>query len=282
MKTIALKSNAKINLFLDIVDKRLDGYHNIKTVMQEIKLHDIVKIKENPDTIRITCNNTDVPTDQRNTCYKVATLIKEKYKIQSFVDIEIDKIIPTQAGLAGGSSNAAAVIKGLNALWSLNMSMNEMKEIAVQIGADVPFSLVGGTCLCEGIGEIITPLKPFKWKNIIIIKPDFSISTPIAYKNVTQKQYNLNKNTRIFDFINSEDYYCTCLAISNTLESVVLNLYPQIRTIKLDLIERGAISALMTGSGSCVYGFYDEDKTAKTAYEQLKTIYNNVYVTNTI
>ncbi len=280
-KGIKLNSYAKINLFLDVINKRQDGYHNIKSVMQEIDLHDEVQINESKSGIIISCDNYNVPLDEKNTCYKAAMLIKEKFNINLGVSISIKKTIPTEAGLAGGSGNAAAVIKGLNKLWNLGMSIDEMKEIGIKIGADVPFCLTGGTCLCEGVGDKITELKSFKWDNIIIIKPDFSISTPLAYKNVTDKEYNYYENNKILDYINNNDYHNTCISVANTLEVAAIKLCPQISLIKYDLNSSGAISSLMTGSGSSVYGFYDNNALMLAAYGELAKKYNKIFITKT-
>lgn len=278
---IEIKSYAKINLFLDIVNKRPDGYHNIKTVMQEIDLYDVLLIEEQENGICISCDNYNIPLDNKNTCYKAANLIKEIYNINLGVKIQIKKVIPTGAGLAGGSSNAAAVIKGLNKLWNLNMSLNDMLEIGVKIGADVPFCLTGGTCLCEGIGDKITELNPFVWNNIIIIKPDFSISTPLAYKNVTRSEYNHYKNNKILEYIRKKDYYNTCVSVANTLEIAAIKFKPEILTIKEDLLESAAFSSLMTGSGSSIYGFYNNSDELDKAYNYLSKKYNKVFITKT-
>ncbi len=281
-KGIKLNSYAKINLFLDVIDRRPDGYHNIKSVMQEIDLHDEVQINEIKSGINISCDNYNVPLDEKNTCYKAASLIKEKYDISMGVEILIKKVIPTEAGLAGGSGNAAAVIKGINKLWNLGMSIDEMKEIGVKVGADVPFCLTGGTCLCEGVGDKITELKPFKWDNMIIIKPNFSISTPVVYKNITDKEYNYYKDNNILEYINSNDYYKTCLSVANTLEIAAIKLQPQISLIKDDLINSGAISSLMTGSGSSIYGFYESTTSMMAANDKLSKKYNKTFNVKTL
>lgn len=281
-KDIKLSSYAKINLFLDVIDKRQDGYHNIKSVMQEIDLHDEVQINEIKSGIIISCDNYNIPLDEKNTCYKAARLIKEKYDISMGVKISIKKVIPTEAGLAGGSGNAAAVIKGINKLWNLGMSIDEMKEIGIKVGADVPFCLTGGTCLCEGVGDKITELNPFKWDNMIIIKPNFSISTPTVYKNVTDKEYNYYKDNKILDYINNNDYYKTCLSVANTLEIAAIKLQSQISLIKNDLISSGAISSLMTGSGSSVYGFYESTTSMLTANDKLSKKYNKIFNARTL
>ena len=199
MKRLKLNSYAKINLFLDVLNKREDDYHNIKTVMQRVSMYDKLEIFENKFGIELACDNRKIPIDERNTCYKAASLIKDKFNIDTGIKIIIKKTIPSGAGLAGGSSNAAAVITGLNELWKLGMTMEEMQEIGVKVGADVAFCLKGGTCLCEGLGDIITELNPFIWENILIIKPDFSIPTPLAYKTLTEKDHNKYSDNKILD-----------------------------------------------------------------------------------
>lgn len=282
MNIIKLNSYAKINLFLDVLNKRSDGYHNIKSVMQQIDLHDELQISESESGIKISCDNYAIPLDERNTCYKAAVLIKEKFDIRTGLNIIIKKTIPDEAGLAGGSSNAAAVIKGIDKLWDLGMSIEEMQEIGVKIGADVPFCIRGGTCLCEGLGDKITELKPFIWENIIIIKPDFSISTPVAYKTLTDNEHNYHTENKILDYINDSDYYKTCMSVANTLELAALKLQPQISSIKEELKNSGAISSLMTGSGSAVYGFYCDKASMLSAYDKLSKKYSKIFTSKTI
>lgn len=282
MNIIKLNSYAKINLFLDVLNKRSDGYHNIKSVMQQIDLHDELQISKSESGIKISCDNNAIPLDERNTCYKAAVLIKEKFDIGTGLNIIIKKTIPDEAGLAGGSSNAAAVIKGIDKLWNLGMSIEEMKEIGVKIGADVPFCIKGGTCLCEGLGDKITELKPFIWENIIIIKPDFSISTPVAYKTLTDKEHNYHTYNKILDYINQSDYYKTCISVANTLELAALKLQPQISSIKEELKNSGAISSLMTGSGSAVYGFYSDKTSMLSAYDKLSKKYSKIFTSKTV
>lgn len=282
MKRIKLNSYAKINLFLDVLNKREDDYHNIKTVMQRVSIYDKLEIFENKYCIELACDNRKIPIDERNTCYKAAALIKDKFNINTGIKIIIKKTIPSGAGLAGGSSNAAAVITGLNELWKLGMTMEEMHEIGVKVGADVAFCLKGGTCLCEGLGDIITELNPFIWENILIIKPDFSIPTPIAYKTLTEKDHNKYSDNKILDYINANDYYNTCMSVANTLEFAAFKLQAQIPQIKKELIKSGAISSLMTGSGSAVFGFYTDKSSITKAYDILSKKYNRIFICKTV
>lgn len=282
MNKIKLNSYAKINLFLDVINKREDDYHNIKSVMQRVNLYDKLEISENKFGIELSCDNRKIPTDERNTCHKAAYLVKEKFNITKGVKIHIKKTIPFGAGLAGGSANAASVIVGLNELWNLGMNIDEMQEIGVKVGADVAFCLRGGTCLCEGLGDIITELKPFIWENILIIKPNFSISTPLAYKTLTENEHNRYKENKILSYIDNNDYYNTCLSVANTLELAAFKLQKQIPLIKEELINTGAISSLMTGSGSAVFGFYTDKSSINRAYDILSKKYNRIFICKTI
>lgn len=278
-----LNSYGKINLFLDIKGKLQNGYHLIETVMQSINLHDEIVIEEIPNNeIVIECNDLSIPTDSRNTCYKAAKIIKEKYSIASGISIFIYKNIPSEAGLAGGSSNSAAVIKGLNILWNLNMKESDMLEIGLQIGADVPFCIAGGTYLAEGIGEKLTKLNDFIWDNILLVKPEFSMSTAFVYKNLHSSDYNSYMNNNISNFIKQKKYGEVALSSANTLEKVVTNFHPEINSIKLSMLENNAVSSMMTGSGSAVFGLFQDAKSMDKAYYILKNTYNNIYKTKTI
>lgn len=282
MNQIKLNSYAKINLFLDVLNKREDGYHNIKSVMQRVDLYDKLQISESKFGIELTCDHPKIPLDERNTCYKAASLIKEKFNIKTGIAINIKKTIPSCAGLAGGSSNAAVVIIGLNKLLKLGMTANEMKELGLKVGADVAFCLKGGTCLCEGLGDIITELKPFIWENILIIKPNFSISTPLAYKTLTEDEHNRYRDNKILNYINDNDYYNTCISVANTLELAAFKLQAQLPLIKEELKNAGAFSTLMTGSGSAVYGFYMDKSSIMKAYKALSKKYNRIFICKTV
>lgn len=267
MAKMKLKANAKINLFLDILNKRKDGYHNIKTIFQEVSLSDDIFIREKRETaaeqnakqprnnngIRIYCDNPKVPTDKRNLVYKAADLIKRNSGIEKGVLIKIKKRIPVGAGLGGGSSDAAAVLKGLNKLWELNFSKNQLIKIAKRIGADVPFFVVGGRCHATGIGDVLTPVPLKKKEWYVVVKPDFEISTKSVYSwlTKTKKVGKINK------------YY-------NRLEDVVIPLRPEIKKIKNLLVESGAEYSLMSGSGSCVFGFVRNRKVGEKIKNKMK------------
>lgn len=280
---IKLNSYGKINLFLDIEGKLDNGYHLIKTVMQSIDLHDELYIEEIfGNKIYLECNLKYIPTDRRNTCYKAAELIKNKYKINKGVKIAINKKIPVGAGLAGGSSNSAAVIIGLNKLWELNMSMEEMLDIGLEIGADVPFCILGGTYLAQGIGEKLRKLNDFKWNNILLVKPQFSMSTAFVYKNLSSQNHNLYKIDNLLYHINNNNYQSAAALSANTLEKVVVKYHPEINLIKNSMIKCNAISSSMTGSGSAVFGLFPDKQSLNKAFQTLIKKYPQTFKTKTI
>jgi len=280
---IKLYSYGKINLFLDIEGKLQNGYHLIKTIMQSIDLHDEIIIEELPyDVVIIECNDLTIPTDNRNTCYRAASIIKEKYNISCGALIKINKNIPSEAGLAGGSGNCAAVIKGLNELWKLNMTNIEMRDVGLKIGADVPFCIMGGTYLAEGIGEKLTKLEDFIWDNILVVKPDFSMSTAFVYQNLSFNDYNSYTDNEMIKFIKEYKYNDIAISTANTLERIVEQIHPEINKIKCLMNENKSISSMMTGSGSAIFGLFPDKDSMDRAYDIFKKIYKNVYKTKTI
>lgn len=280
---IKLYSYGKINLFLNIEGRLTNGYHTLRSVMQSIDMHDEIILKSSDkNEITIVCSDPLIPVNEKNTCYKAAAIIKEIYHINSGVIIEINKTIPSEAGLAGGSSNCAAVIRGLNILWNLNLSEDEMSEIGLKIGADVPFCLTGGTCVAEGIGEKLTKLNDFIWNYILVVKPDFSMSTAFVYNNLSFDYYNLYKSNDILNYISSVDFNKTVLSVQNTLEKVVEKFHPEINTIKEMMIQNGALSSLMTGSGSAVFGLYPDKNSFESAYNKISAIYSQTFKTKTM
>jgi 4-diphosphocytidyl-2-C-methyl-D-erythritol kinase len=251
--------------------------------MQSIDMHDEIILKSSDkNEITIVCSDPLIPVNEKNTCYKAAAIIKEIYHINSGVIIEINKTIPSEAGLAGGSSNCAAVIRGLNILWNLNLSEDEMSEIGLKIGADVPFCLTGGTCVAEGIGEKLTKLNDFIWNYILVVKPDFSMSTAFVYNNLSSDYYNLYKSNDILNYISSGDFNKAVLSVQNTLEKVVEKFHPEINAIKEMMIQNGALSSLMTGSGSAVFGLYPDKNSFESAYNKISAIYPQTFKTKTM
>ena len=279
---IKLLSYGKINLFLDIQGVLENGYHLIQTIMQSIDLHDEILIEAiDENKIIIECSDLSIPVDEKNTCYKAASIIKEMYHIHSGVKIKINKNIPSEAGLAGGSSNSAAVIVGLNILFKLNINEMDMLKIGLKIGADVPFCLLGGTYLAKGIGEELTQLNEFSWDNILIIKPDFSMSTAFVYNNFEPKFYNSHSGEKILEYINSSEFEKAAFSSCNTLEKVVEVFHPELNDIIDFMVKNKAISSHMTGSGSAVFGFFKNKESLDSAYNHAIKIYPQTYKTKT-
>lgn len=255
MAKIKIEANAKINLFLDVLNKRADGYHNIKTVFQEISLADEIFIKEIKSGIKILCDMPGIPLGRKNLVYTAAYLLKKRFHLSGKgVEIKIKKNIPAGAGLGGGSSDAAAVLKGLNELWNLKLGRKQLAEIGKEIGADVPFFICGGgRCLGEGIGDVIRPLKSKKSEWYVVVKPKFEISTKFVYSRLTA--------VKITDTIKKH---------INRLEDVVIPLYPEIKKIKDKLVDYGAVFPLMSGSGSCVFGIVKNKQSGKEIKNKMK------------
>lgn len=280
-----LKAYAKINIALDVVGKREDGYHLLRMIMQTIDLYDVIHINKelSNDDIIITCDNPFIPTDSRNLCYKAAKLFKEKYNISSGVKIDITKKIPMSAGMAGGSTDAAAVIKGMNDIFEINAEEEELLALGLQIGADVPYCMKGGTALCEGIGEKIKPLKPFKNYILVVVKPPFGVSTKEVYGVLDVKR--IYKHPRINNLIhemNSGNIKFVAENMKNVLENVTIRKHPLIKGIKDSMINLGCLGTLMSGSGPTVFAFFEDMVKAQNCYEKMKERYRDVYITRTI
>lgn len=276
-----IKAYGKINLSLDVVSKREDGYHLLKMIMQTIDLYDDIKLNVQGTDIKIYCDRPYVPTDERNIAYKAAKLFLEKYKINKGICISIDKHIPVSAGLAGGSTDGAAVIRGLSEIFEINDEKGIL-DLCTSIGADVPFCLRGGTCLCEGIGEIITSLPSFKNVIILLVKPNFGVSTREVFKALDLSLIYKHPNTEalIKSMKNYELNAFNCFS-KNILENVTLSKYPIIREIKSKILKQGAIYSMMSGSGPTVFGIYDDMQLALSSYEFFKKQYKETYLTRT-
>ena len=287
---IRLNANAKINLSLDVIEKRDDGYHEVSMIMQEIDLCDIVEIqkidKNNTNKVSIELgieNALNIPCDERNTAYKAAKILIDKFKINSGIKIKIIKNIPSEAGLAGGSSDAAAVIKGMNEIFNLNMSIGQMLEVGKLIGADVPFCILGKTALAEGIGEKLTKLPLFCDVNLAIVKPDFGVSTPLVYNKYDQQEpIKHPDNALLINCINNKDLLTLSREMYNVLEEVTSKIHPLIKKIEKILVEEGAIGAMMSGSGPTVFGIFNDEDTALKCVKNVKKIYKSTYYAKTI
>ena len=269
MDRIELSSHAKINLRLDILCKRADGYHDIRTLLQRISLKDEVHVSIVKSGIEVTCDNPQVPLNEDNLAYRAAKAILNRYKVKDGVSIVIKKHIPIAAGLGGGSSNAASTLMGINQLFALGIAKQELMKIGSTIGADVPFFIFGKTAQATGIGDRLEAIDmtPKLW--LLLITPDIPISTSWAYRSLKMGLTNKCINITISNCINHISEIITIL--SNDLEKVVIPRYPIIQKIKDELINKGARGSLMSGSGSTVFGIFKSEDEAKEAYTQLKT-----------
>ena len=281
MNELSAYAYAKINLTLDIAGLRDDGYHLIKSVMQTVSLADEIRIRTTDDNrITIKCSDPSVPCDERNTVYKACVKFFDFTQIlKCGVEIYIDKHIPSEAGLGGGSSDAAAVIKLLDEIFDTKLSYDDMCKIGASVGADVPFCVMLGTALCEGMGEVITPLKKLKKHYVLLVKPNFGVSTPLAYKLFDEKKVvTANASDKMVEALESDTDITKLLA--NDLERAIE--MAEISDIKQKLIKLGADGALMTGSGSCVYGLFTDNEKSFTEFKALYRSYPFVYLAETI
>lgn len=267
-----LRAYAKINLGLDVLCRREDGYHEVRMIMQTIQMYDQLDMEKTDEPgIHLTTNLSFIPTDESNLVYKAAKLLMDRYQLTDGVKIHLNKVIPVAAGMAGGSSDAAATLVGINKLFGLGLSKKQLMEIGVQIGADVPYCVMRGTALAEGIGEILTPLAPAPECYVLIGKPAISVSTPFVYKNLKLNEETVHPDIDgMIQALENHDLYGITDRMGNVLESVTISAFPEIETIKNHMKEHGAVNAMMSGSGPTVFGIFDSKEKAEVAYQQLK------------
>lgn len=280
MKNIYLKAPAKINLSLDVLNRRPDGYHEVQMIMQQINLYDEVKLVErDKNEINIITGCKFIPSNSSNIAYKAAQIIKNTYGINKGVDIFIKKNIPVAAGLAGGSTNAAAVINGLNKMWSLGLSLRERMELGVKIGADVPFCIMGGAALAEGIGERLTPINSLRNVWFAITKPAISVSTADIYNQLDlSKISNRPDNKLLLQAMEKGDSIVIAKNMQNVLETVTEVKYPEIKNIKRKMLEYNAMGTMMSGSGPTVFGIFKNYNRGKAAYNNLSLLYKQSFL----
>ncbi len=269
---VTRKAYAKINLGLDVTGKRDDGYHLVRMIMQNIDIYDTLTFRKN-DTgeINLSCSKEGIPTDARNLICKVAQQLKEEYGVAAGADITLEKVIPAAAGMAGGSTDGAAAYYALNELWNLGMSRDTMCALSVKLGADIPYCIVGGTALSEGIGEVLTPLKDLADCAIVIAKPGIDVSTAWVYKELDSSTFVSHPDIDgIRNAIEAGDIKGMCALIDNVLEPVTTGKHTVIKDIEKILLDNGAIGAFMTGSGPTVFGIYEDEKKAGEGMEAVR------------
>lgn len=284
MKDISVKALAKINLGLDVVRRREDGYHEVRMVMQTIHLFDRLEMAKNSSgEISITTNLSFLPTNRNNLVYRAAELLREEFQIKDGLTINLHKHIPVAAGMAGGSTDAAAVLYGMNRMFNLGLKREELMERGVKIGADVPYCIMRGTALAEGIGEKLTALPPMVKCPVLIAKPQISVSTKFVYENLRLNDKTVHPDIdALVENIRKKDLNAVASEMGNVLETVTIPNYPVIAQIKEHMLEHGAVGAMMSGSGPTVFGLFEDGDTAVAAYEKMKEsgLVKQVYLTS--
>ncbi len=274
MDKIQLKALAKINLGLDVLRRREDGYHEVKMIMQTIGLHDDLEIRKTKTPgIQVKTNLYYLPTNENNLVYKAAKLLMDEFQIQDGVSIQLKKRIPVAAGMAGGSSDGAAVLWGINQMYGLGLSMQALMERGVRLGADVPYCIQRGTALAEGIGEKLSVLPPMPKCTILIAKPGISVSTKFVYENLHANDLKPEQHPDVDSMIEAmrqKDLGLLCSRMGNVLETVTIPAYPVINEIKRTMMDNGAIGSMMSGSGPTVFAIFDSPAAAKQAMKAVR------------
>ena len=271
---IQLKALAKINLGLDVLRRREDGYHEVKMIMQTISLHDDLEIRriKTPE-IQVKTNLYYLPTNENNLVYKAAKLLMDEFGIKEGVAIQLKKRIPVAAGMAGGSTDGAAVLWGMNQMYGLGLSRQELMERGVKLGADVPYCVQRGTALAEGIGERLSVLPSMPKCTILIAKPGISVSTKFVYENLHANDLKPEQHPdvdRMIEAMKEKNLDLLCERMGNVLETVTIPAYPVIQEIKEHMMACGAAGAMMSGSGPTVFGIFHSPVQAKAAMKDLK------------
>lgn len=266
-----MKAYAKINLGLDVVRKLPSGYHEVKMVMQTVGIYDELIFEKTEGGIEVTTDSAELATDENNLIYKAAKLMKERYQIRDGIHIHLQKNIPIAAGMAGGSTDAAAAMKGISRLFGLEAGLPELMKAGVEIGADVPYCIMGGTALAEGIGEKLTPLEPAPECYVLVAKPDINVSTRYVYEHLDLA--GIEKHPDIdgmVEAIGKGSLQGILDRMGNVLETVTIPAYPVIHELKQRMKELGAVNSLMSGSGPTVFGIFLEKRAAQVALDRLE------------
>lgn len=277
MKSISIKAYAKINIGLDVLRRRSDGYHDVCMIMQSVGLHDDLTISvSEKEGIHLKSNLVYLPNDKRNLVYKAAALFMEANSLDCGLEINLNKRIPVSAGLAGGSSDAAATLKGLNRLFKSGMTDAQLMQLGVKCGADVPYCIMLGTALSEGIGEKLTALPPMPDCFILLVKPDISVSTKHVYESLRLNDETIHPDINAMkEALKASDLEALCAKMANLLESVTIPMHPVIADIKRDMMKQGAMASLMSGSGPTVFGIFRSKDLADKAYAYFKANYRH-------
>ncbi|MBR4084172.1 MAG: 4-(cytidine 5'-diphospho)-2-C-methyl-D-erythritol kinase [Lachnospiraceae bacterium] len=282
MESCIKKAYAKINLGLDVIGVLPNGYHEVKMIMQTIGLYDVLTLEKIPQGIVVTTDNGELPTDENNLIYKSAKLMIEKYRLPGGVRIHLEKNIPIAAGMAGGSTDAAATFIGMNELFEVGADEGALRELSVKIGADVPYCILGGTALAEGIGEKLSPLPAPKDCYLLIAKPDINVSTKYVYEHLDAEGVEKHPDIDgMIEALKQGSLEGIVERLGNVLETVTVKKYPIIQKIKKTMLENGAAGSLMSGSGPTVFGIFTEKEKAQEALQVLqeKELAKQLFVT---
>lgn len=289
IKHLSLKAYGKINLGLDVLRRREDGYHDVRMIMQTVGIFDRVDLVRTEQAgIQVETNLYYLPTNENNLVYKAAKLLMDEFQVKDGIQIRLQKFIPVAAGMAGGSSDAAAVLFGVNKMFGLGLGTEELMERGVKIGADVPYCILRGTALSEGIGEVLTKLPPVPQCQVLVAKPGINVSTKFVYENLHANELKSEEHPdidAIIRAIENRDIFGIADSLGNVLETVTIKEYPIIQEIKDAMLESGAIGSLMSGSGPTVFGLFTNPAAAQAAYENLRygkqsDLAKQVYLTN--
>lgn len=275
------KAKAKINLTLDVLSKRPDGFHEVEMVMQTVDLSDLLRFQERDDNaISLSCQVPYIPIDNRNLAYRAAELLRNKFGITKGLHISIEKNIPVAAGLAGGSSDAAAALRGLNRMWELNLSLDELADLGAELGSDVPFCVYGGTAIARGRGEIIERLPTPSPLWVVLVKPPIAVSTADVYRNLDLEQVHQHPDTsRMVNALATGNTNAVMAELGNVLEAVTFKMHPEVDRLKQQLLKFGAPGALMSGSGPTVFALAERESRALRIYNALRGFSREVYLT---
>ncbi|WP_026562425.1 4-(cytidine 5'-diphospho)-2-C-methyl-D-erythritol kinase [Bacillus sp. J37] len=272
------KAPAKINLSLDVLRKRQDGFHEVRMIMTTIDLADRVELVDiSPNEIRIVSHNRFVPDDQRNLAYQAAKLLKDRFNIERGVSISITKTIPVAAGLAGGSSDAAATLRGLNKLWKLGLTLDDLAKLGAEIGSDVSFCVYGGTALATGRGEMIQQIDPPPHCWVVLAKPTIGVSTADVYRNLNLQTVQHPDVDGMVTALHNNHYEKICSLMGNVLEDVTLRMHPEVANIKEQMKRFGADAVLMSGSGPTVFGLVQYESRLPRVYNGLRGFCDQVF-----
>lgn len=283
MYEMRLRALAKINLGLDVLRRRDDGYHEVRMIMQTLKMYDKITIRKMKEPgIQLKSNLFYVPENESNLAYRAAKMLADEFQLAQGIFIDLQKFIPVAAGMAGGSSDAAAVLYGVNRMFHLNLSKRQLMERGVKIGADVPYCIMRGTVLAEGIGEKLTPLPPMPSCKVVVAKPQISVSTKFVYENLKLNEIDAHPDIDILlAGIREGNLHKVAANMGNVLETVTIPNYPVIAEIREEMMRLGALNAMMSGSGPTVFGLFDDEVLAQRAYSELRegSLARQVYLT---